>query len=295
MVNSRVAQIVDRIKKVNDLPTLPGIAAELLRMVHDPRSTMPQLATIIERDPALSTKVLKVVNSPFYGLRQKIGDLDRALVILGMREIVNLVSGLLVFKTFSKHRGPSFDRRAFWLHSAACAVISRAIAGRLGYRFAGEDFVGGLIHDIGKIVLDQFVHEDFMQALELADARKLPLYRAEEEVLGITHSQVGEWLAMTWGLPDTLVEVIAEHHCVELAGGNPLLVATVHVADEVCKMKGLGFSGYVGETVLQEDAGWRILQEHFPQLAEIDVEKFMSGIDGEIEKARQFLALTQTM
>jgi len=295
MASSKVTEIMERIKKVSDLPTLPAIAAELLRMVHDPRSSMPQLASIIERDPALSTKVLRVVNSPFYGLRQKIGDLDRALVILGMREIVNLVSGLLVFRTFSKHRGPTFDRQAFWLHSAACGVISRAIAGKLGYRFAGEDFVGGLIHDIGKIVLDQFVHEDFMRALNLAEARKMPLYVAEEEVLGIAHSQVGEWLAMTWGLPETLVEVIAEHHCVELATGNPLLVATVHVANQICKIKGLGFSGYVADFVLREDVGWKILKESCPQLEEMDMERFMFEIDGEIEKARQFLALTQTL
>jgi len=295
MGSTKVTQILDRIKKINDLPTLPGIAAELLRMVHDPRSSMPQLATIIERDPALSTKVLKVVNSPFYGLRQKIGDLDKALVILGMREIVNLVSGLLVFKTFSKHRGPTFDRRAFWTHSAACGVISRAVAAKLGYRFSGEDFVGGLIHDIGKIVLDQFMHDDFTQALECARERKLPLYQAEEEVLGISHAQVGEWLAMTWGLPETLVEVIAEHHCVELAGGNPLLVATVHVANQICKMKGLGFSGYVADFVLQEDPGWLIIQEHCAALASLDMERFMLEIDVEIEKAHQFLALTQTL
>jgi len=295
MSSSKITNIVERIKKVNDLPTLPGIAAELLRMVHDPRSSMPQLAAIIERDPALSSKVLRVVNSPFYGMRQKIGDLDKALVILGMREIVNLVSGLLVFKTFSKHHGPSFDRRAFWLHSAACAVIARSIATRLKCRFSGEDFVGGLIHDIGKIVLDQFAHEDFMKALDLAELQRVPLYEAEEEVMGVSHAQVGEWLAMTWGLPDALIEVIAEHHCVELAGGHPLLVATVHVSNQICKMKGLGFSGYVPDIVLREDTGWRMLQDAYPQLEMMDMDKFMVEIDGEIEKAKQFLVLTQSL
>lgn len=294
MISARVTQVVERIKKVNDLPTLPGIATELLRMVNDPRCSMPQLAAVIERDPALSTKVLKVVNSALYGLRQKIGDLDKALVMLGMREIVNLVSGLLVFRTFSKHRGPSFDRRAFWLHSAACAVISRAIATKLGYRFAGEEFVGGLIHDIGKVVLDQFLHEDFMSALETAERRKIPLFQAEEEVLGISHPQIGEWLAMTWGLPDNLVEVIAEHHCVELAGGNPLLVAVVHVANAICKIKGLGFSGYVDQFILEEDPGWMILKEQCAALAQMDIERFMLEMDVEIERARQFLAMTQS-
>lgn len=295
MTINNVMQILDRIKKVSDLPTLPGIAAELLRMVHDPRSSMPQLAQVIERDPALSTKVLKVVNSPFYGLRQKIGDLDKALVILGMREIVNLVSGLLVFRTFSKHHGPTFDRRAFWLHSAACAVIARAISARLGYRFAGEDFVGGLIHDVGKIVLDQYMHDDFMKALQLADSNKWPLYRAEQEVLEVTHSQVGEWLATHWGLPENLVEAIAEHHTVELATNNPLLVAVVHVANQICKIKGLGFSGYVEDFVLTEDPGWLVLKEQSPQIEQMDMERFMFEIDAEIEKARQFLSLTQTM
>jgi putative nucleotidyltransferase with HDIG domain len=295
MASSKITHIIEHIKKINDLPTLPGIAAELLRMAHDPRSSMPQLSSIIERDPALSAKVLKVVNSPFYGMRQKIGDLDKALVILGMREIVNLVSGLLVFKTFSKHHGPSFDRRAFWLHSAACAVISRSIALRLKCRFAGEDFVGGLIHDIGKIVLDQFAHEDFMRAVDLAEVQRVPLYQAEEEVLGISHAQVGEWLAMTWGLPEALIEVIAEHHCVELAGNQPVLVATVHVANQICKIKGLGFSGYVPDFVLREDPGWLILQEECPQLGAMDMERFMFEIDGEIEKAKQFLALTQSL
>ncbi|RKY26595.1 MAG: hypothetical protein DRP79_04625 [Planctomycetota bacterium] len=295
MASARVTQIVERIKKVSDLPTLPSIAAELLRMVNDPRCSMPQLASVIQRDPALSAKVLKVVNSSLYGLRQKVGDLDKALVILGMREIVNLVSGLLVFKTFSKHRGPGFDRRAFWLHSASCAVISRSISMKLGFRFAGEDFVGGLIHDIGKIVLDQYLHDDFVAAIEMADRGKIPLFQAEEEILGISHPQIGEWLTMTWGLPENLVEVVAEHHCVELAGGNPLLVAVVHVANTICKIKGLGFSGYVSDFVPEEDPGWAILQEHCAGLAQMDVERFMLEMGSEVNKARQFLALTQSM
>ncbi len=295
MASARVTQIVERIKKVNDLPTLPSIATELLRMVNDPRCSMPQLAAVIERDPSLSAKVLKVVNSPLYGLRQKVGSLDKALVILGMREIVNLVSGLLVFRTFSKYRGPTFDRRAFWMHSAACAVISRAIATRLACRFSGEEFVGGLIHDIGKIVLDQFLHEDFMVAVDQAERQKIPLYQAEEEVLGISHPQIGEWLAMTWGLPENLVEVVAEHHCVELAGGNPLLVATVHTANIICKVKGLGFSGHVSDFLPENDPGWAILQEHSSQLAQMDIERFMLEMDDEVDKARQFLALTQSM
>ena len=180
-------EIKQWIEQIGDLPTLPTIASKTLELVHDPGWSMADIGRVIQNDISLSTKVLRIANSPPYGIRHSIGTVDRALVVLGMEEVAHLVTAVSVFKAFPDLPDqPTFDREQFWDHSAGCGYIAKLLARRLGYRFEGVEFVAGLVHDIGKIVLDQYFHDGFVTVLDFTPATASARGNRSRSVL--THS-----------------------------------------------------------------------------------------------------------
>ena len=290
--SEKVSLVIDKLKRVPDLPTLPHIASQLLQMVYSADCSIPEIGSVIEHDPALTANLLKAVNSPLYGVRHNVTNISRALVLLGLREIVNLVSGLMVFKVFRKPEQNSlFDRKGFWLHSSACAVLSRTIAKTIGASLSGEEFIAGLVHDIGKIVLAQYFHDDFEHALHIAAAKQISLYEAEIRVFNISHAEVGAWIAKKWHLPASIVEAIEYHHAPQKAH-NPVLVSIVHTANLLCKVCEIGNSGCNHGYSITDDTGWRILRNECPQIGDIEVEHFTDEVEAEIVKARDFLRIS---
>ena len=290
--SEKVDAVMKKLEHVAELPTLPHIASTLLQMVYSSDCSIPEIGKVIERDPALAANVLKVVNSPLFGVRQRIVDISKALVLLGIREIVNLVSGLVVFRMFDASKGESaFLRKDFWLHSAGCAVLSRSIAKAAAINSSGEEFVAGLLHDIGKILLDQYFPKEFARVVQLAEREQISMYDAEKRVLDISHPELGRWIAKKWNLPRSITDAIAEHHAPENAH-NPVLVSVVHSANLLCKVCNIGYSGYSYGYSLSDDIGWRILQEKSVKLAEIDLESFIEEAGAEIENAREFLRIS---
>ena len=288
----KVSLVIDKLKRVPDLPTLPHIASQLLQMVYSADCSIPEIGRVIEHDPALAANLLKAVNSPLYGVRHNITNISRALVLLGLREIVNLVSGLMVFKVFRKPESDSlFDRKGFWLHSSACAVLARTIAKSIGASLSGEEFIAGLVHDIGKIVLDQYFHDDFEQALHIAGSKQISLYEAEMRVFNITHAEVGAWIAKKWHLPAAIVEAIEYHHTPQKAH-NPVLVSIVHTANLLCKVCEIGDSGCAYGYSIADDIGWQILRDHCPGIGEVEGQHFTEEVENEIAKARDFLRIS---
>ncbi len=290
--SEKVDAVMKKLQHVAELPTLPHIASTLLQMVYSPDCSMPEIGKVIERDPALAANVLKVVNSPLFGVRHRIADVSKALVLLGIREIVNLVSGLVVFRMFEASKGKStFLRKDFWLHSAGCAVLSRSIAKAASVDSSGEEFVAGLLHDIGKILLDQYFHKEFARAIQLAEREQISLYEAEKRILDISHPELGRWIAKKWNLPRSITDAIAEHHAPKNAH-DPVLVSVVHSANLLCKVCSIGYSGYSYGYSLSDDIGWQILQKQSAELAKIDIESFTNEAGAEIEKAREFLRIS---
>lgn len=288
-----MAKIKRRIGAIRDLPTLPSVIHEFHRVAEDPDAGMERIAEVIQKDPVLTGKVLRIVNSAFYGLQQKIGTLRLALVILGMKQIRHLVIGVSVMSVFPPKPGrPTFDRNRFWTHSAGVGMISRMVAARAQAMFDGVEFTAGLLHDIGKVVLDEYFHEDFTEALARSEKKGIPLYEAEDEVFGVTHAQVGEWVAGHWNLPEELCEAIAFHHKPERAERNMVLTSVVHLANLLARMKGVGFSGDRASVRIEENVGWQILTTKCPPLADVDLESFILDLDREIAKGKEFLDLS---
>jgi HD-like signal output (HDOD) protein len=210
------SELRDAFKRLTNLPTLPDIASRCMRMISDPRASSGDIAALIGQDPSLSSKLLRLANSAFYGMPGKITSINQAVVILGFKVITTIVLSVTVFDMFpeSKQSKRLFDRKAFWLHSLGCGLTAKYLAQRLPARTLDpeEAFCAGLLHDIGKVVLEQYLHEEFHAALRTARAKSIPLFAAEKETLGFTHANCAEWLMSDWGLPPEIELPIVGHH-----------------------------------------------------------------------------------
>ena len=186
---------------------------------------------MISTDQALTAKVLKIANSPFYGFPRKISTIDFAIIVLGYDALKEIVISISLVSSLQRKSDAHFDAKAFWDHSILSGVLARRLARDLGYRVSGEVFVGGLLHDMGISVLHRYFKNEYQRITEIIKETDLTALEAEESVLGVTHADVGGWLAERWNLPNHLVEAITMHHTPGLAKQNKDLVALIHCAD----------------------------------------------------------------
>ena len=237
-----------RLKKITQsiigLPTLPTVITQLITLIDSPKTSGRQVAQLISTDQALTAKILKLANSSFYGFPREISTVQHAVVILGFETVKSLGLSVSVLQRFS---GPSnntqFDRQGFWEHSIACGVSARLLAAKLRYRLPGEAFAAGILHDVGKLILSQYFPAEFAQVIELMHRENIYIGKAEEQILGLTHSEVGSWLAEKWNLPGQLVDAIAFHHTPGRLTRNAELPALIHLADFLCRREGIGDGG----------------------------------------------------
>ncbi len=234
--------------KIKKLSTLPTVVAKLIKIIEDPDSKVEEVMKVISEDQAMVTNILKMVNSASYSLTKKITSLSQAIVIIGFYNLKQLVIGTSVVNLFLNGTDSEFSREEFWRHSVATASTARLISKNIKYPYPEEAFVGGLIHDIGKLILEQYLHKDFMAAIEYAEKRHVALIKAEEEMIGVNHAEVGAYIAQKWRLPKVYVDVLATHHKAilknkELTENQKKLIAIVKVSNNFVKKKGIGESG----------------------------------------------------
>lgn len=280
------------LEKITDLPTLPTVVSRILQYVNDPTSSAKGLSELISHDQSLTMKVLRVVNSAFYGFPKKISSLHQATAILGYNAIKNMALSVAVFGAFGKDGFSSeFDREAFWRHSVAVGVIARLIARKIRFHEVEEAFISGLIHDIGKVLLDQYMHEDFIHCVRLANEKNLLLISAERAHFGFDHCDVGGFLAKRWNLSQTLAEVLEYHNSppgdLKTLGTNVKLLALVHVSDIMARGAKLGFAG--------DDLVPRTSMELWKELglSKEDILEIKDRISEEMNKADEFLKISR--
>ncbi len=279
-----------KISQIENIATLPHVATEILSILRNQNASMKQIAEIIEKDPSITAKILKISNSPLWGFTGRIDNLHRALVLLGLKQVSNIVIAVSMYTTFNKLKpNPEFDREKFWLHSIGTSQIARSLAQKLGLNFHGEEFVASLIHDIGKIILDQFFTETFVQILQESHEQKKPSLELEKQHLGLTHAQIGAMLLEQWQFPQSIIRAVGFHHNPVAVDSNKDMVATIRLADVMCELWGIGFDEDIQSVDLYSDAGWRTLKQFAPRLAQLDVERFLFEVDKEIEKAKMFI------
>ena len=251
-------QLQKIVEESKDLPTLSTVVTKVGEMVRDPRVSAAEVGRAISEDQALTAKVLKLVNSSFYGFPQRVNNITRAIVILGFNRVRNLALTASVLSALPKRHGP-FSVASFWAHSVATAIASDSIARIM--RFASEEedaFVSGLLHDIGKLASIHLFRPEFEEVMEAVVEKNYLMVEAEQGVMGVTHANVGGWLSQRWNFPESIAASIRMHHQPELARQNRRLVMIVHVGDIVARSLGLGSGGDMRIPVVDATA-WREL------------------------------------
>lgn len=238
-----IRNVKERLESIEDVGTLPQVMARILAIVEDDSSTALDLASEISRDQALTTRILRAVNSAYYGFQRQILTVPEAVVILGFNEVERLALAIAVINTLGMGRENVTALRMMWRHSMACSVAGTVFE----QKFAPEMpairglHVAGLIHDIGKAVIAQHFPEVSPTVQHLIEDRELSPLEAEREVLdGHSHAELGAWMAERWGLPKPLVQAIALHHDPGKAGPDAVLVHATHTINEICHGLGIG-------------------------------------------------------
>jgi len=223
------------VERVDDIPPLPQIAMRVLDMVQSEDTSAADLERVISSEQTLATKVLRLCNSAFYGLPRAVSSLREGLVFLGFRKVTAIVMSVAACDLFGGPVGETdLFRARLWRHSLLAAACSRAVAAHTKACGAEDAFVAGLLHDIGKTVLDRYAHDHYVPVIEQCEApeNERSAHEIEREVLGFDHADLGGVLTESWGIPAVICDPIRYHHVPEDAEGDTAAnVAVCHVAD----------------------------------------------------------------
>jgi HD-like signal output (HDOD) protein len=239
-MQAREQAISAAIREISHIATLPEITLRIVELVEDPKSTAQDLHKVIANDPALCARILKVVNSAFYGLPGQIASINRAIVLLGLNAVKNIAIAASLAKLFRGGQlAPSFNARDLWLHSMATAAASKAIADSLKLGLADEAFLAGLIHDIGIVVEIQYDRHKLVEVVGRVQPNDegvpaADMLAAETEIFGANHQDFGRGLCEKWKFPKSFVNVTGFHHNpMALPADSRTLASVVCVADRL--------------------------------------------------------------
>ncbi len=238
-------QVRERISKECRIPSMPHVAMKLLQVVNDPMAKIEDLQRVILSDTALTSRILKVANSAYYGLSRKVQTLSDAILIMGFTSVKNIALGMVLKEVFV---GAGFIEMKLWEHSLGVAIASGLVASRT----KGQDcnieraFIAGLLHDIGKYILSVSFPDRFVTVFETVIEEHRPSPEVEREFFGFDHQDVAEFLFEQWKMPEDLCRVVANHHrchSVDAGSGEFDLCRVVRFSDTLCGYLGVGYRG----------------------------------------------------
>lgn len=276
------------LEKLNDIPTLPIVATKVNELINNPNSSSSDIAEVMKKDQVLTAKVLKLINSPYYGIPGGVTDVQRALAFIGFNTIAQLVLGMSVFSLFPSEGDDEFSLLEFWRHAFGTAVCSEIIAKQMRYSKPEECFTCGLLHDIGKVVMHQIAREMLLKIVKHAkeDNKSFVAVEAELDLPG--HSFLGEYIASKWGLPQVIRGAIRYHH-VDVRNSKTILanakppIYIVTLANALVVSMGIGHSGDYS------DGGLQPYMYSVLGLREDDIDRIKKKTIDQMENAGTFL------
>ncbi len=255
------------IARVHHLKTFSSVVMEIERLTSSEAVSLKEIAGVIEKDPPISATVLRLANSSYYGLAQKVGSITTALSVLGLHTLRGLVGMASFIQIFTKASFSLVRSRDLWMHSLGCAVIARVLVKEGGQRMQEEAFMAGLLHDIGLIVLLEAVQDDMARVLKALESGRFDCQaEAETDVFGFSHAEVGASLASKWHFPEHLVHAIRHHHSAEACAARVkrnlpasidpyrgMLGVATFIGDQLAKAMGMGSTIDPKAAVIPED------------------------------------------
>jgi HD-like signal output (HDOD) protein len=277
------------IENMAQLPSLPAVVAHLIKVVSSPETSAEDAAQIIEKDPALTTRVLRLANSAFYGMPRSVSSVQSAVVILGFNTIKSLVLSASVMQMFPQN-GPIhvLDRVRFWKHSIVCAVAAKTIAQNiLNFVFIDPQsaFCAGIMHDVGKLIFELFAPKEYAIICGVSRKKNAPLFQVECAAMGLNHADLGRILSDKWGLPLDLEQTMVYHHDPKAAQKITELVAVVHLADVITHKVDCGL--WDEESLPHE---WDQVRDIL-SINDARYECIVSSLRDEIDKSKDFFAI----
>ena len=226
-----------KVENISALPTIPSTIKRIFSLIEKPSITLDEVSHFVGNDPALTLKVLKMVNSAIYGFPGRISSVSHAIMLLGLNVVKGLLLGVSVFEMMQT------SMLGLWEHSTSCAVVARAIAKKKGSKEPDEVSVAALLHDIGKVILLLEFPQEYGAAIKDAKEKGLLISEAERLHFAEPHATVGKFLFEKWHFPANLVEAVACHHRPQAAALAPLETNIVHFSDILVRARGFGFAG----------------------------------------------------
>jgi putative nucleotidyltransferase with HDIG domain len=274
---------------IQNMPSLPTSVTKVLEVCNNPQTSAADLNHVISLDPVLVGRVLKLINSAYYGMNQPITNLVRAIIMLGINTVKNLALSTTVVSSLASKRDPlGLDMEGFWRHSLCVGVTAKLLAKKRGIdtKMLEEYFTAGLLHDIGKIPLNAVLSKGYMLTLRAADHDRLPLFEDEEKNLGMNHCGAGTEIVRAWKLDGPVGDAIIHHHKYDdYAGENGDVLYSVIAAHHFACLHRIGFAGDI-HPVMVEKPAWDALGVSYEAFDE-----FEPAVNVEIEKAKIFLKL----
>jgi len=225
---------------IKSFPGMPGTAVKLLALIDNPAMRVSQIEQILRYDPGLTANVLRLANSAYFGIPSKVGSIRQAVILLGLKRLIQMVIAACVSAIMDKPV-PGYDLPPgeLWRHSIAVSVAAEGLVKELNVDAAEEIFTAALLHDVGKLVLGQFVQDEYQQ-IETAVSQGISFEMAEKIVLGANHADIGARILTNWSLPQEIINAVQFHHAPEDAQQTNTMLDIVHVANFMSIMIGIG-------------------------------------------------------
>lgn len=282
-----VDDLQNKIEEVIDfLPPIPAVMTELLSALSNKDIELRALANIISKDPQMSMNILKVSNSAFYRLPNKVETVDHAVKLLGIKEITGICIACGAYQSLKPTQNvETFDFDDFWRHSVSTGVVSRRLSQKLEILDHNVLYFLGLLHDIGKVILDRFAHDIYKVVIRTTGEENITIREIEKRLIGESHDVVGGWLMEKWRLPWTFVDVAKYHHNVkEPPNDNKAATAIISFADRLAWLHYFGLESDFDSALLTDHEAYLLLEEITANIDEIDLGKFMQELDSANEE-----------
>ncbi len=277
-------QVEKILRSIAQLPPFPAVVQRALQMIADPKTSAQDVVDVIQYDQSITADLLKLCNSAYFGLQRKVYSLKEALVLVGFNQLFEIVLGRQSSRIYAKScAGYDLQKGELWQHSVACALLSRIVSRRLNQRPSPVLFTAALLHDIGKVILSEFVADYLEEITKLLQEPSVSFNRAEKQILGIDHAELGGKISEAWKFPKVIVAAIRCHHVPFSAPDADEVIRLTHLCDMLAMLTGIGG----GTDGLHYHPSEEVLTHY--RLTEKDIDLFMVKLNDEFDELKTLL------